>query len=101
MSRRFPIDFPSLARSKDSAERVALPQPPRLLGIVEQDRADLGPGTPENLQPLPRRSVAALDPARANAAGMFEPFAARIGIDLRHDLARHGQASPVDRIMVF
>src|SRR6266545_2416625 len=101
MSRCFPVYLPSLVRRQDSAERVVLPEAPRFLGIVEQDGTDLRPRTAENLQPLPSRNVAALDPARADAAGPGEPFAARIGVDLRHDAARHCQASPVDCLMVF
>lgn len=59
-----------------------------------------GQGRPRMLIHSPRGNVAAREPARTDAAGVREPFAARIGVDLRHDAARHGQASSIDGLVV-
>lgn len=97
--RGLPVNLPPLGRGQDSAKRIVLAQTPSLLGIIEQDASDLGPGTPQNVQPFLRRNVSLRNPPRAHFPRMVEPLTQWIALDLLRDSRSHRQAAAIDRLM--
>jgi hypothetical protein len=99
MSRRLPVDFPSLFRLENPAERVILPKAASLLRIVEKYPPDLVPRPLEDSRPFLCRAVSPRDPPAADLARVFEPATLWIAIDLLYDPPRHLEAPAIDSVV--
>jgi hypothetical protein len=97
--RGLPVNLPPLSWGQDSAKRIVLAQTFSLLGIIEQNASNLGPGTPQNGHPFLRRNISSFDPPRTHLPRMVEPVAHGVAVDLRRDTASHHQAAAIDRLM--
>lgn len=94
------VDLPAFLRRQDAAEGAALSESPAAFRVVQQQRADLLPGTLQDLQPLTEDGQGAL--GKPSLAGGFRPRqagATRIAVDLVGDGSGQGQAAFIDLLV--